>query len=253
MVVGQPLAVRRLDQAARIFSRGRIERLTHKHGSFICAISIGGITIFLDALRSIFDDPEHVGRCYVIQGHIEMHGRFFTYISDFTDFDPEGMDYRSKMGLPKFNEALAPSDLQDGYKQVSLVAMESIDSLQVGWQVQDSNNNAVFIGAVQFTFCYLRAVGLVRCGGRKCFAKSDSVLDAIPQGTVEQLSSRGLAKCWHFRGDTIARIIALFGIQTFSTHDEPFEAILRTQECLACCEDTANILGFKNVIILSKK
>lgn len=250
VAIGQSLQIARLADGARIFGRGQIERTTHRSGSAVSAITVGGITVFLDALLDISDDPERIGRCQVIPGRINAHDRIFTYISDLSDFNPEGQDYLRRIGEAVSEDCRSPFDIKDNYRNVSLVASESIDSLQVGLSITDSNLPRVMLGPAQYTFKYLRAFGLVEC---TCPAENESSFEEAAFSTTTQLESKGLASLWHFKGNTISRIIALMKSELFECEgEEGFEAIIRTRECLNCCRDTASMWCFENTLILSK-
>ena len=74
-----------------------------------------------------------MGRCTVIPGHIEMHGRSYAHLEDLSDFNLTGMDFRKKRGTsvdpdPLFDLSL----LMNNYEKISLVAKEGIDSVKVG-------------------------------------------------------------------------------------------------------------------------
>lgn len=252
VVIGHHLQVGRLEQAARIFGRGRVERTTHKRGSSISAVSAGGITVFLDALLDVSDDPERMGLCHVIPGHISKDGRPFNYLSDLSDFNPEGMDYQARNGQVGLYDCPSPSDLQYRYEQVSLAVAESIDSLQVGIVVKDSNANTALLGPSQYTAKFLAAFGLVTCSGIGCSVRDGFALESTDDFKVEELDRGGLAALWHFRGNMIARVVALMRSELLPVPDDAFEAIIRTQECLNCCRATALIWNFENAIILSK-
>lgn len=252
VVIGHHLQIRRLEQAARIFGRGRIERATHKENSTISAVSAGGISVFLDALLGVSDDPERVGLCHVIAGHISMDGRPFSYLSDLSDYNPEGMDYRSRNNQVGLYECPSLSDLQFRYVQVSLAVAESIDSLQVGILVKDADSSTALIGPGQYTYKFLQCFGLVGCTGSACSIRNGSASENTNDFKIEELDRGSLAAFWHFRGDMIARVVALMRVETVPVTGECLQAIIRTEDCLDCCRNTAVNWGFENAIILSK-
>jgi hypothetical protein len=128
--IEESVAVRRVIDAARLFSGRNIESIDHEQ----VAISISGIVVFLNTLLEggLPVDPELMGRCTVIPGHIEMHGRSYAHLVDLSDFDLAGMDYRNRQGAGVGPDPLFdPSTLTDNYEKVSLVPQEGVDSVKL--------------------------------------------------------------------------------------------------------------------------
>ena len=240
----EKLVIARLADAVRLFARGRAQGIAHPGDGAVSAITVGGITVFLDALIDISDDPERIGLCHVIPGRIHAHGRDFTNITDLDDLDPDGLDYRGKSRPAGSRDRIKISDLVDGYRNISLVASESVTSLRAGLCTIDSRLPRVILGLAGFTHRYLQSFGLVHC---TCFESEAISSEAATSRTVEQLDE--VDNCWHFQGTMISRLIALVIIS-----DLRFRKIVRTQECLNCCKQMAAILGesYEGTLILSK-
>ena len=244
------LHIPRLADAARLFGRGDVERLSYKDGDFVSAITIGGITAFLDALLDPSDDPDHIGLCHVIPGRINAHDRTYTYVSDLSDLNAAGRDYIKKSNevYPQGHPSL--SDLTFGYSGVSLVVSESIDSLQVGLKTEDTKLPRHIVGPTQYTHLYLRSCGLVSCD---CTEVSHHDLSMEAPDQMRLLDDQGLTAIWHYKGNMLSRFIALLQAQCFKIDpgDEEFVPLVRSHECLRCCISTARQLG-KYVLIFSR-
>lgn len=244
------LDIPRVADAARLFGRGNVEKLSYTDGDFVSAISIGGITVFLDILLDISDDLDRIGLCHVIPGRINAHDRIYQYISDLSDLSPAGRDYLKRTAGGYSETCPDPTCLKFGYSSVSLVALESIDSLQVGLKTSDPKLPIHMVGPTQCTLAYLKSCGLVTC---TCTEGINYDVPLEASNRIRLLDREGLGAIWHFKGNMLSRFIALLQTQYFPTdpHDEEFTPLVREYECLQCCISTARQLA-SYVVILSK-
>lgn len=250
------LQIQRLEDAAMIFGRGQIDIGKHKESSGISAVSVTGITVYLDVLSELSDDPERIGLCHVIPGHISMHGRSFIYISDLSDLDPEGEEYRARYKHGDEDVLRAPTALRDNYREVSLAALKSINSIQVGFLIKDSGAGVTLIPPAGFTLFFLRGFGLVRCNERICTGANKALPEEVSGSIVAKLDSGGLTEIWHFQGDLVARAIALVRIEYiegWETGAMSLKPIIRSQECISCCVKRALASDMGHAIILSRR
>ena len=245
---GQGLLIRRLADGARMFCRGKLETPNYNQHCVASAITVGGITIFLDALLDISDHPERLGLCHIIPGQINAHDRNFTYVEDLSDFNAEGRYHYARDMSSLLENYRRPLDLDDNYTNASLFASESVNTLQVGYQTTGSGLPKLMLGVAQYTSKNLQAFGLVKCS---CPEKNESQLEIAASTAITQLEGRGLTTFWHFKGNMISSIIAAVMCELFEC-DNMFMAIIRTEECLSCCKDAAQRSQYKDTLIISR-
>ena len=249
--IEESVAVRRVVDAARLFSGRKIEKTDYEQA----AISISGIVVFLNTMlkTGLPVDPELMGRCTVIPGHIEMHGRFYTHLKDFSDFELAGMDYRHRRGAGVGPDPLfGPSALIDNYEDIKLVAKESTDSVEVGLSFPEaSGDRSVVLGPAILTERVLQATGLVTCLGNDCDRTMSVPTRAEFNGCVRMIDWQGQCEIWEFQGNPLGCLIAL--IRVSDNIISTYHQIFHNHECMKCCLAAAELSESQKAIIVTKR
>ena len=249
--IEESVAVRRVVDAARLFSGRKIEKIDYEQ----VAISISGIVVFLNMMlkTGLPVDPELMGRCTVIPGHIEMHGRFYTHLKDFSDFELAGMDYRHRRGAGVGPDPLfGPSALIDNYEDIKLVAKESTDSVEVGLSFPEaSGDRSVVLGPAILTERVLQATGLVTCLGNDCDRTMSVPTRAEFNGCVRMIDWQGQCEIWEFQGNPLGCLIAL--IRVSDNIISTYHQIFHNHECMKCCLAAAELSESQKAIIVTKR
>ena len=255
--IEESVAIRRVIDAARLFSGRHIESVGHEQ----VAISISGIVVFLNTLLEggLPVDPELMGRCTVIPGHIEMHGRSYAHLEDFSDFDGAGMDYRNRRGAGVGPNLLYdPSELTDNYEQVSLVAKEGVESVKVGLSFQEaSGDRSVVLGPAGLTQRVLEATGVVSCDGKTCDRTSIEIRTEVSD-CVKIVEWNGQCETWLFQGNPHGRLVALtrtvaIGFARALDIQPIYYPIFRSYECMNCCIKVAELSESEKAIVITKR
>ena len=247
--IEESVAVRRVIDAARLFSGRNIESVDHEQA----AISISGVVVFLNTLLEggLPVDPELMGRCTVMPGHIEMHGRSYAHLVDLSDFNLVGMDNRKKRGASVGPDPLFdPSTLTDNYEQISLVAKEGVDSVKVGLSFQEAARvRSVVLGPASLTERMLQATGLVACDGKTCDPTPVKVQEK-PSQCVRMLEWQHHCEIWQFLGSLRGLLVASTRILDIQPM---YYQILQDRECLQCCMKAAELSEYEKAIIITKE
>ena len=243
----ESVAVPRLVHAARIFTGRNIESISHEQ----VALSLSGIVVYLNALTDGGLPVEHdlIGRCTVVPGHIEMHGRSYGHVEDLSDYDIVGMDYRKRRGGGVAPDPLfAPSTLSNGYERVTLVAKEEVQSVRVGLLFHEGEKDvSVMLGPSILTQRVLESTGCVYCDKTTC-DRTALAFQKEHSGSVRVISG-GQCEKWLFCGTVLARLVALTRIIDI----EPmYFKILRQDECMNCCIKAAELSEYEKAIIVTR-
>ena len=247
--IEESVAIRRVIDAARLFSGRSIESVDHEQ----VAISISGIVVFLNTLLEggLPVDPELMGRCTVIPGHIEMHGRSYAHLEDFSDFDVAGMDYRNRRGAGVGPDPLFdPSTLTDNYEKVSLIAKEGVNSVKVGLSFQEARGDrSVVLGPAGLTQRVLQATGVVACDGKTC-DRTPIEIRTEASDCVKIVERNGQCETWLFQGNPLGRLVALTRILDIQPM---FYQIFQSHECMNCCIVAAELSELEKAIVITKR
>jgi hypothetical protein len=236
--IEESVAVRRVIDAARLFSGRNIQSVSHEQ----VAIGVSGIVAFLNTLidGGLSVDPELMGRCTVVSGHIEMHGRPYLHLEDLSDYDLVGMDYRKGRdggGLgpdPLFD----PSTLSDAYTRVSLVAKEGVESVKVGLSFHEAQGErSVVLGPASLAERMLQATGLVKCDSKSCSHDPVEFQREVSE-CIKLVATQGQCESWLFQGSSMGRLVALIRLLDIQPM---FYQILQHEECLQCCVEAAEL------------
>lgn len=252
--IEESVAVPRLIHAARLFAGREIQSSDHAQA----AISVSGIVVFLNSLLVVGlpTSPEIAGRCTVMAGHIEMHGRLYDRLEDLSDFDLHGMDYRRRQSSGKaFDPLLTPLSLTDEFDNITTVAQEQPSVVKVGLSIHERSEDpaiarSVIIGPASLTQSVLEAIGIVNCNGKSC--KGKSVLPSLPADDkcIKLLEAKNDCNIWLFTGDDLSRLVALIRV---SDVDPMLHTIMQFDECLECCVMAARQSQFENTIIIARR
>jgi len=245
----ESVAIRRVIDAARLFSGRDIQSVDHEQ----VAISVSGIVVFLNTLLedALPVDPELMGRCTVITGHIEMHGRSYAHLKDLSDFDLTGMDYRNRRGAGVGPDPLFdPSALTDNYEKIWLVAKEGVDSVAVGLSFQEAGGDrSVVLGPAGLTERVLQATGLVACNGKTCDRMLVEIRTEVSD-CVKYINWQQQCEIWLFQGNPLGRLVALTRILDIQPMYYP---ISQSHECMKCCITAAELSEFEKAIIITRR
>jgi hypothetical protein len=250
----ESVAIRRVIDAARLFTGRDIQRISDDQ----VAISLSGIVVFLDTLldRGMPVDFELMGRCTVINGHIEMHGRSYAHLEDLSDYDLVGMENRNRRDGGIAPEPLFdPSTLTDNYDRVSLVAKEGVESVRVGLQFHEKasgsqEGRSIILGPANMARVVLQATGLVGCDGRTCERTQESAIEFREvSDCVKTVATPGQCQIWVYQGNALGRVIALHRILDIQP---TYYEILQHKECMNCCMRAAELSEFEKAIIFTK-
>lgn len=249
--IEESVAVRRVIDAARLFSGRNIQSISHEQ----VAISVSGIVAFLNTLidGGLSVDPELMGRCTVMCGHIEMHGRPYLHLEDLSDYDLVGMDYREGRhgGGPGPDPLFDPSTLTDAYTRVSLVAKEGIESVKVGLSFHEAQGErTTVLGPANLAQQVLRATGLFKCNNSKSCSHDSVEFQQDVSDYIKLVATHGHCETWLFQGSSMGRLVALIRVLDIQPM---FYQILQHEECLQCCIEAAELSQYEKAIIISKR
>jgi hypothetical protein len=248
--IEESVGARRVIDAARLFSGRNIDSISHEK----VAIGVSGIVAFLNILvdGGLSVNPELIGGCTVMSGHIEMHGRPYTHLEDLSDYDLVGMDCRKGQdgkGLGP-DPLLDPSTLSDAYTRVSLIAKEGVESVNVGLSFHESHGERpVVIGPSSLAEHVLQATGLVECNRQRCSHDPVEFQREIGE-CVKLVATQGQCEIGLFQGSTMGRMVAL--TRLLKVQPRVYK-ILQHDECLQCCIKAAELSEYKKAIIISKR
>ncbi|KAI9771973.1 MAG: hypothetical protein M1839_002566 [Geoglossum umbratile] len=248
--IEESVAVRRVIDAARLFSGRDIESIGHDQ----VAISLSGVVVFLTALidGGLPVDTELMGRCTVVNGHIEMHGRSYAHLEDLSDYDLAGMDYRNRReGGIAPDPLFDPSPLIDDFEKVELIAKEEVRSVKVGLSFQDAHGGrSVVLGPAGLTERVLQATGLVECGGKNCDHTPIEFETEVSDCVKIAKTPDGQCETWLFRGNAYGRLVALVGTAEIQPM---YHQVFQHHECMRCCIRAAELSQYEKAIIVSKR
>lgn len=203
---------------------------------FPCAVSSGGICIYLDSLREVSDSPSVINRIHVIPGQIEHNEKPFFHVEDRRVWSQQD-------ALGASDEIWNQLEDREFVNHVKVTVRETARSLEVHYEVLNSRDQAVglFISPLWLVSQISISRGLVSCDGSH-MSDAKATPYELPQRIRKKIEQSSMS----FRKistHTLGRCAA-----SMSHH----KMILQEDSCLECCFKAAMKDNMENIIVVGK-
>ncbi|KAI9690723.1 MAG: hypothetical protein M1820_009875 [Bogoriella megaspora] len=197
--------------------------------SHTSAVSAPGLAVFWGLLQDTSVDPQDLSKFVVIPGQIEMQGCSYEKVTDLSDSDIFGSDYRKRKGALAAHVVIMMEQLTNDYETISIVAQPNSRTLRAGFFLKDeSGNKTVLVGPAQVATNILQATGLFSC---PCLFLAVSTSVNLESQDAFKYGAAHMKPIWVFHGGVLSRMASLaFGLG-LKCH-----IIWRQDECLDCCK-----------------
>ena len=229
----------KLEDALRLFT-GRTFASLDEDIRRPCAVSAGGVCLYIGSLREVSDRRELVNRIYVVPGRIEYHQRPFFYIEERLKRSMH-FSMRLKADIWQCLESKAVMS------EVKPIIHETTKSLSMEYEIIDekANGTNIIIGPLSLVVGASRSRGNVHCEHH--YQQDGKAENTLPESVSSQLDDADVSYR-NLEAPLLGRCAALS-----SSGFEYGEAILRDEECLPCCVTTALRKDLSRILILSSK
>jgi hypothetical protein len=207
-----------------------------------CAGSVGGVCVYLDSLQELSDNRQRVGRVHVIPGSIEWNERPFYSVEDWENSPSEQQFLISdEFIVKKLEDPARMCNTRVGVR-------ETLRSIQIRYEILDERDRPVqlFVGPLRLTFDASSYRGLVHCPEEHRMQSSEA-RDVIPPELVDELNSKGV-KWRMLRAPVLGRCAAMAHYKNVTGE----RALLREDECLACCVEYVLKTPVRELVIISR-